>query len=83
MLRSARWSLLCSGSDVTTQRRLDDHASTPTLFAALDDERVGRYIGGPDVTTIEALHERIDFLAAGLSPSDPGRAVGEPGGAPS
>lgn len=41
------------------------------LFAALDDERVGLYIDGPDVTTLEALRDRIGFLAAGCSPSDP------------
>lgn len=35
------------------------------LFAALDDPRVGAFIGGPDVTTLEALRERIDRLLAG------------------
>jgi RimJ/RimL family protein N-acetyltransferase len=35
------------------------------LFLALDDERVGRFIGGPDVTTLSALEERIEFLQAG------------------
>ena len=47
------------------------HHHADGLFAALDDERVGRYIGGPQVTTVEALHARIDFLAAGVSPSNP------------
>lgn len=35
------------------------------LLQALDDERVGRYIGGPDVSTLEALLERIDHLRHG------------------
>jgi RimJ/RimL family protein N-acetyltransferase len=34
----------------------------PALFAALDDDRVGTYIGGPDVTTLEALERRIVAL---------------------
>jgi RimJ/RimL family protein N-acetyltransferase len=34
------------------------------LLAALDDETVGRYIGGPDVTTLDALHARIRYLAS-------------------
>ena len=40
-----------------------DHAEG--LFAALDDPRVGVHIGGPDVTTLEALHERIERVNAG------------------
>ena len=40
-----------------------EHA--PILFAALDDERVGRHIGGPDVTTVEALTDRIGHLQRG------------------
>lgn len=47
------------------------HEHVDGLLSALDDERVGRYIGGPDVTTAAALHDRVDFLAAGHSPSDP------------
>ena len=35
------------------------------LFAALDDPRVGTYIGGPDVTTLDALERRIAALVAG------------------
>ena len=35
------------------------------LFTALDDPRVGRYIGGPDVTTMAELRARIDRLLAG------------------
>ncbi|MBU6243757.1 MAG: GNAT family N-acetyltransferase [Actinomycetales bacterium] len=38
------------------------------LFDALNDERVGRYIGGPDVTTVEALYARIEHLRQGPSP---------------
>lgn len=41
------------------------------LFAALDDDRVGRYIGGPDVTTVDALRARIELLAAG-APAESG-----------
>lgn len=48
-----------------------DHQHADGLFAALDDERVGRYINGPDVTTLEALESRIEFLGAGHSPSNP------------
>jgi RimJ/RimL family protein N-acetyltransferase len=47
------------------------HAHADGLFAALDDPLVGRYIGGPEMTTIAALHDRIEFLAAGVSPSNP------------
>lgn len=39
------------------------------LFEALDDPLVGRYIGGPDVSTIEELQARIGRLLAG--PADP------------
>lgn len=35
------------------------------LFAALDDPRVGTHIGGPDVTTLDALQRRIAALASG------------------
>jgi len=38
------------------------------LFDALDDHRVGTYIGGPDVTTLEALEDRIRRVAAGPPP---------------
>jgi RimJ/RimL family protein N-acetyltransferase len=43
-----------------------EHA--PGLHAALDDPRVGEHIGGPDVTTVEALVERIARLRAGPPP---------------
>jgi RimJ/RimL family protein N-acetyltransferase len=39
------------------------------LFEALDDPLVGRYIGGPDVSTLEDLQARIERLLAG--PTDP------------
>ncbi|MEM9607827.1 MAG: GNAT family N-acetyltransferase [Actinomycetota bacterium] len=42
-----------------------DVRHAPELLAALDDERVGRFIGGPDVTTLDALIERIEHLRAG------------------
>lgn len=44
-----------------------DHATG--LFEALDDPLVGRYIGGPEVTTLEELQARIERLLAG--PADP------------
>ncbi|MGE3329022.1 MAG: TIGR03618 family F420-dependent PPOX class oxidoreductase [Acidimicrobiia bacterium] len=37
----------------------------PALFAALDHPDVGRFIGGPDVTTLEALATRIERVVAG------------------
>jgi len=43
-------------------------ADAPELFEALDDPEVGRYIGGPDVTTLDAMHERIAFVTAGPRP---------------
>lgn len=45
-----------------------DLAHAPGLLAALADDAVGEYIGGPDVTTLDALHARIDYLAT----TDPG-----------
>ena len=46
------------------------HAHADGLVAALADPSVGAFIGGPDVTTVEALHARIDRLARG--PGRPG-----------
>lgn len=40
--------------------RTVEHAAE--LCAALADESVGRYIGGPDVTTVEAMVERITYV---------------------
>lgn len=40
------------------------------LFDALDDERVGTYIGGPDVTTLAALRERIVAVRSGPPATD-------------
>lgn len=48
-----------------------DHEHAEGLVAALADEAVGRYIGGPAVTTVEAMHERIDQLHAGPGPDWP------------
>lgn len=42
-----------------------DQRHAPALFAALNDDRVGTYIGGPDVTSVADLRKRIEFLAAG------------------
>ena len=41
------------------------HADADELLAALDDPVVGEYLGGPDVTTIDALHARIDRVRLG------------------
>jgi RimJ/RimL family protein N-acetyltransferase len=38
------------------------------LLAALDHPSVGEYIGGPDVTTLAALRDRIDFVNRGPGP---------------
>lgn len=42
-----------------------DQQHAAGLFAALDHELVGRFIGGPDVTTLDALRDRIGLLHAG------------------
>lgn len=39
------------------------HASQ--LFEALDDEQVGKFIGGPDVATLAELEDRIQHLKTG------------------
>lgn len=39
------------------------HASQ--LFEALDDEKVGKFIGGPDVSTLAELEDRIQHLQKG------------------
>ncbi len=44
------------------------HEHADGLVAALSDDAVGAYIGGPAVTTVDELHERIDFLAEGPGP---------------
>lgn len=41
----------------------EDHAEE--LYAALSDERVGRYLGGPDVESLDWLRDRIRRLIAG------------------
>ena len=54
----------------TTDRLLIDplnHEHADGVFSALNHESVGNYIGGPAVTTVEALHVWIDQLALGPS----------------
>ncbi len=58
----------------TTARLLIEPLATAhaaELVAALDHPEVGAYIGGPDVTTVDALVERIARLAAGPGPDWP------------
>lgn len=45
-----------------------DESHADGLFAALDHEFVGRYIGGPDVTTPDELRARITRLRSGPPP---------------
>jgi RimJ/RimL family protein N-acetyltransferase len=45
------------------------HAHAEGLHAALSPTEVARYLTAPDVTTVAALHDRIDHLAQG--PADP------------
>ena len=47
------------------------HEHAEGLVAALSDPSVGAYIGGPEVTTVEAQHQRIDQLAEGPGPERP------------
>jgi RimJ/RimL family protein N-acetyltransferase len=56
-----------SRAAVTTRLTIEPLAArhAEELFAALDDPLVGRYIGGPDVTTLAELRERIAHLLAG------------------
>ena len=42
-----------------------DHEHAEGLVAALNHESVGAYLGGPAVTTVDALHTWIDQLALG------------------
>lgn len=46
------------------------HTHADALVDALTDPLVGEYIGGPDVTTVAALHTRIDRLAQGPAAPD-------------
>lgn len=58
----------------TTARLLIEPLATThaeELVAALDHPSVGEYIGGPDVTTVEAMVERIARLSAGPGPDWP------------
>ena len=47
------------------------HEHAEGLVAALSDPSVGAYLGGPEVTTVEAQHQRIDQLAGGPGPERP------------
>jgi RimJ/RimL family protein N-acetyltransferase len=47
-----------------------DHHHVAGLIAALRDDRVDVYLPGPDVTTDDALHDRIDRLARGAPPGE-------------
>jgi RimJ/RimL family protein N-acetyltransferase len=52
----------------TTERlrmEVTDVGHAADLVRVLDDPRVGTHIGGPDVTTVEAMVERIGMLRAG------------------
>jgi len=42
------------------------------LHAALDHPDVGQFLSAPDVTTLDALHARIERVTAGPPPSRPG-----------
>ncbi len=46
------------------------HEHAEGLFAALDHPEVAQYLSAPDVTTLEAVHARIDRLARGPANSD-------------
>jgi RimJ/RimL family protein N-acetyltransferase len=45
-----------------------DHIHARGLVAALADPSVARFIGGPDVTTVDAMHARITDLRAAPPP---------------
>ena len=45
---------------LTIEPRTVEHAAS--LCAALADESVGRWIGGPEVTTVDAMIERIAYV---------------------
>lgn len=47
---------------LTIETRTVAHAEE--LCAALAGEEVGRYIGGPEVTTLEAMIARLEYVAA-------------------
>jgi RimJ/RimL family protein N-acetyltransferase len=47
-------------------------AHSDALHQALDDPRVGEYIGGPDVTTSDATRRRIEFVIRG-APAESGQ----------
>lgn len=52
----------------STQRLIIEALTTEHaagLFAALDEPSVGEFIGGPDVTTVDALIDRIERVSGG------------------
>jgi RimJ/RimL family protein N-acetyltransferase len=51
---------------LTIEPLREDHAEA--LYSALSDERVGTYLGGPDVESLEWLRDRITRLLAGAPP---------------
>jgi RimJ/RimL family protein N-acetyltransferase len=57
-------------------RRLNITAVQPDdareLFAALDHPDVGRFIGGPEATSVDAVRERIERVNAGPPANRPG-----------
>ncbi len=64
--RPAHGTLIIDTERLTIEALAVRHAAG--LFVALDDERVGRFIGGPDVTSVEALVARIERVSAGPGP---------------
>jgi len=64
--RPAHGALIIETERLTIEALDVGHAAG--LFAALDDERVGRFIGGPDVTSVEAVIARIERVDAGPGP---------------
>ncbi len=47
------------------------HEHADALVAVIGDPVVGQYLGGPQVTTVAAMHDRIDQLDAGPGPDWP------------
>jgi len=66
--------LLPRAAPVTTARLVIEPlapAHAAGLQAALDHPDVGRFLGAPDVTTLDALHARIERVTVGPPPSRP------------
>jgi len=62
---------MCAGSTARLAIEPLVPAHAAGLHAALQHPDVGRFIGGPDVTTIDAVRARIERLAAGPGPARP------------